>query len=63
MLAIQIASGLLLAAFIVMMGTKGMAVHRSEDGWRSTFGALLFLAAFLIGGMVVIAGALVDAPY
>lgn len=63
MLSLQIAGGLLMAAFIVMMATKGMAVHRAETGVKGTFGALLFLLAVVIGGAVVIAATLSDVPY
>lgn len=57
-LAIQIASGLLLAAAIVALTVKGMAIHRSSDGWKSAAGGLIFVMGFIAGGMVVIAGAL-----
>ena len=57
MLTFQIAAGLLLAAFVALVTTKGMNIHRSNDGWRSLFGGGLFLLGFLIGGAVIVAGA------
>lgn len=58
MLTFQIAAGLLLAAFVALATTKGMNIHRANDGWRSAFGAGLFLVGFVMGGLVIVLGAL-----
>lgn len=55
-LPFQIAAGLLLAALVVLMVRWGMNVHRSNAGWRSAFGAVVFVSGLILGWAVTLAG-------
>ena len=57
-LPFQIASGILLGAMVIMVISKGMNIHRANDGWRSWFGALWFVFGFLLAGIIIIFGSL-----
>jgi hypothetical protein len=55
-LPFQIAAGLLLAGLVVLMIRWGMNAHRNNAGWRSAFGAAVFVAGLILGWAVALAG-------
>ena len=55
-LPFQIAAGLLLAAMVVLMIRWGMNAHRNKSGWRSAFGAVVFVGGLILGWAVTRAG-------
>ena len=55
-LPFQIAAGILLAGFIILLIRAGMNIHRNNDGLRSVFGALLFIGGLIFGCLVTLAG-------
>ena len=56
-LPFSIAAGILLAAFAIILVKVGMNIYRNNDGWRSLFGAALFVSGLAFGLMVMLAGA------
>lgn len=55
-LPFQIAAGLLLAAFILLLMRLGMNIFRSNTSLRSAFGAAMFIGGMFLGWAVILAG-------
>lgn len=55
-LPFQIAAGLLLAGFIVMVVRLGMNIFRNNTGPRGWFGAAMFAGGLALGWVVMLAG-------
>lgn len=55
-LPFQIAAGLLLAALVVLLIRTGMNIHRNNGGFRSAFGAAMFIGGAILGWAVMLAG-------
>lgn len=55
-LPFQIAAGILLAAFIIMMIRVGMQVYRNSSSWRGWAGAAIFGSGLFLGYATVMAG-------
>lgn len=48
-LPMQIASGILLAAFVILLVRLGMNIYRSNTGLRGLFGAAMFISGLALG--------------
>lgn len=55
LLPFQVTGGILLAALILVLINKGMNIHRANDGWRSWFGAVMFIIGFMMATVMVLA--------
>lgn len=55
-LPFQIAAGLLLAAFVILLIRMGMNIHRNNQGLRSAVGAAMFIGGAILGWAVILAG-------
>lgn len=55
-LPFQIAAGILLAAFIIMVIRVGMQVYRNSASWRGWAGAAIFGSGLFLGYATVMAG-------
>ena len=55
-LPFQIAAGLLLACFIIMITRLGMNIYRNNAGIRSASGVVMFVFGLILGWMTILAG-------
>ena len=55
-LPFQIAAGILLAAFIIMLLRVGMHVYRNSVSWRGWAGIAVFASGLFLGYSTVMAG-------
>lgn len=58
MFPFQIAAGIIVGFALLSLTRTGMSIHRANDGWRSAFGAGMFVFGFLACGFIIIAAAL-----
>ena len=62
MFPFQIAAGIIIAFALIGLTLKGMSIHRANTGWRSAFGAAMFIFGFMICGFVIIGASLATVP-
>lgn len=55
-LPFQIAAGILLAGFVVLVIRLGMNIFRNNTGLRGWFGAAMFAGGLALGWLVMLAG-------
>jgi hypothetical protein len=55
-LPFQIAAGLLLAGFILLLIRLGMNIFRNNSGLGCVFGAAMFISGLILGWLVMLAG-------
>ncbi len=55
-LSLQIAAGILIAGFVILLLKLGLNIYRNNHGVREAFGAVMFFAGLLFGTMVMLAG-------
>ncbi len=55
-LPFQIAAGILLAAFVILLLRFGMNIYRHNPGLRGWFGAGMFLSGLFAGWATMMAG-------
>lgn len=56
LLPLQIAAGLLIAAFILFVIRVGLHYHQRNAGWRRNLGALVIVIGLYFGWLVIRAG-------
>ena len=55
-LPFQIAAGILLAMFVILLLKLGMTIFRNNASWRGWFGAAMFLGGLFLGWSTMMAG-------
>ena len=56
MIPIQIASGILIAAFVILIIKLGMNIHRNNDGYAGVFGGVLFIVGTMTAMSLIVSG-------
>ena len=54
--AFEIAAGILLAAFVILLLRLGMNIFRNNHGVRGIFGAAMFVCGLFFGWVVLMGG-------
>lgn len=55
-LPFQIAAGILLAGFVVLLLKLGMNIYRNNASFKGWFGAAIFVSGLFLGWSTVLAG-------
>lgn len=55
LLPFQIVSAVMISALILVLISKGINIHRNNSGWRSAFGAAMFIVGFMAATVMVLA--------